>query len=69
VNFVDHLAKKYDGRVAVELLSRSIYAHMSKTAESNFLMLLKNWPARNRVRVPAVTAGNTRRSLNEMREL
>ena len=69
LNLVDRLAAEQNGRVTVKSLVPSVCANMAKTNEANLLDLLKQWPARNEVHVPASIAEDARRALKTMLNL
>ena len=69
LNLVDRLAAEQSGRVTVKALSSSVCANMAKTNEANLLDLLKNWPERNKVHVPASVADEARKALKTMLNL
>jgi quinolinate synthase len=69
LNLVRRLARRHAGRVEVVPLRESSCRNMALTTEMNLLRLLREWPARNEVHVPAALAGPARVALARMLDL
>jgi quinolinate synthase len=63
---VRRLAADYEGRLTIKMLKGSFCPNMAKTHEQNLLRILRDWPERNRVRVPAAIAVEARLCLERM---
>lgn len=63
---VKRLAEEHKGRVAIRMLKGSFCPNMAKTNEQNLLRVLKEWPDRNAVRVPASLIPDARLCLERM---
>ncbi len=68
-HLVRRLAAQRRGRVTVDLLKTSVCPNMAKTNEQNLLKVLREWPDRNVVRVPASVAADARLCLERMLSL
>ena len=68
-HLVRRLAAQQAGRVSVEVLRTSICPNMAKTNAANLLQVLRDWPERSIVRVPAALAADARRCLDRMLSL
>ena len=69
VNLIERLAEQWRGRKTVKALWPSVCANMAKTSEQNLLALLREWPASQRIVVPADTAREARAALERMLSL
>jgi quinolinate synthase len=65
-NLVERLAEAHRGRLRILALAPSVCANMAKTNEDNLLAVLREWPDRNRIRVPPDTAAEARSALTRM---
>lgn len=63
---VKRLAEEYKGRLTIKMLKGSFCPNMAKTNEQNLLRVLKEWPDRNAVRVPASLIPDARLCLERM---
>ncbi len=63
---VKRLAEEYKGRLTIRMLRGSFCPNMAKTNEQNLLRVLKDWPDRNIVRVPANLIPDARLCLERM---
>jgi quinolinate synthase len=68
-HLVRRLAEQHKDRVTVKTLAHSFCPNMAKTNEQNLLTLLREWPDRNIIRVPAHIAKDARLSLERMLSL
>lgn len=68
-HLVRRLASQYRSRVTVDVLRTSVCPNMARTNEQNLLKVLKDWPDRNLVRVPAAVASEARLCLDRMLSL
>lgn len=68
-HLVRRLAELHKGRVSVEVLRTSICPNMAKTNVTNLRQVLRDWPDRNIVRVPAPLAADARLCLDRMLSL
>ena len=69
LNLVDRLAEAHKGRLTIKALAPSVCANMAKTNEENLLVLLKDWPERNKIQVPESMAVDARKALRTMLNL
>lgn len=63
---VKRLAEEHKGRLTIRMLRGSFCPNMAKTNEQNLLRVLKDWPDRNVVKVPAHLIPNARLCLERM---
>ena len=69
-HLVKRLAEEHRARgVTVKLLRHSVCPNMAKTNESNLLTVLRDWPERNVIHVPAHVAAEARLALERMLRL
>ncbi len=68
-HLVRRLAAQYRSRLTVDVLRTSICPNMARTNTQNLLKVLKDWPDRNIVRVPAAVAAEARLCLDRMLSL
>ncbi len=66
---VKRLAREHKDRLTLRMLKGSFCPNMAKTNESNLLRILRDWPDRNRVSVPAHLAAEARLCLEKMLSL
>ena len=66
---VRRLAEEHKDRLTIKALSASFCPNMAKTNELNLLRILRDWPDRNIVRVPANLAAESRLCLERMLSL
>lgn len=66
---VKRLAAEYKDRLTIRMLKGSFCPNMAKTNTSNLLRILRDWPDRNRVSVPAHLAADARLCLEKMLSL
>lgn len=66
---VKRLARENKDRLTIKMLKGSFCPNMAKTNESNLLRVLRDWPDRNRVTVPAYLAADARLCLEQMLSL
>jgi quinolinate synthase len=69
VHLTRRLAALHRGRVDVRPLASAVCPNMARTNEQNLLAVLRDWPDRNLVRVPAATARSARLALERMLSL
>lgn len=63
---VKRLAEEYKGRLTIRMLKGSFCPNMAKTNEPNLARVLKDWPDRNAVKVPAQLISDARLCLERM---
>jgi quinolinate synthase len=63
---VKRLAEEYQGRLTIRMLKGSFCPNMAKTNEQNLARVLKEWPDRNAVKVPAQLIPDARLCLERM---
>lgn len=66
---VRRLADEYKGKVDIKMLKGSFCPNMAKTNEQNLLRVLRDWPDRNIVKVPASLIPEARLCLERMLKL